>query len=43
MNLLWNDYIDGFEQDCSNSFANTLELLESYAKPSIWPEQIRYV
>ena len=31
------DYIDGLAQDCSNSFANALELLQSYAKPSIWP------
>ena len=29
-------YIDDWVQDCSNSIANTLELLQSYTKPSIW-------
>ena len=28
-------YIDGLVQDCSNSIANTMELLPSYTKPSI--------
>ena len=28
-------YIDGSVQDCSNSTANALELLQSYTKPSI--------
>ena len=28
-------YIDGLEQDCSNSIANALELPQSYTKPSI--------
>ena len=28
-------YIDGLVQGCSNSIANALELLQSYAKPSI--------
>ena len=28
-------YIDGLAQDCSNSIANALELLQSCAKPSI--------
>ena len=28
-------YIDGLVQDCSNSIANTLELLQSCSKPSI--------
>ena len=28
-------YIDGLVQDCSNSIANTLELLQSCTKPSI--------
>ena len=28
-------HIDGFVQDCSNSIANALELLQSCAKPSI--------
>ena len=32
---LWLDYIDGFVQDCSNSIANALELLQSCAKPSV--------
>ena len=27
-------YIDGQAQDCSNSIANAMELLQSYAKPS---------
>ena len=29
-------YIDTLEQDCSNSIANALELLQSCAMPSIW-------
>ena len=29
------DHIDGLVQDCSNSIANALELLQSCAKPSI--------
>ena len=32
LNLL---YIDGLVQDCSNSIANALELLQSCTKPSI--------
>ena len=28
-------YIDGLVQDCSNSIANALELLQSGTKPSI--------
>ena len=28
-----NDRIDGFVQDCSNSIANALELLQSRTKP----------
>ena len=28
-------YIDGLVQDCSNSTANALELLQSCTKPSI--------
>ena len=28
--------IDGLVQDCSNSIANALELLQSYTKPSIY-------
>ena len=34
----WNCHppIDGLEQDCSNSIANALELLQSCTKPSIW-------
>ena len=30
-----HDYFDGLVQDCSNSIANALELLQSCAKPSI--------
>ena len=31
---LWNQYyIDDLAQDCSNSIANALELLQSCAKP----------
>ena len=29
-------YIDGLVQDCSNSIADALELLQSCTKPSIW-------
>ena len=29
-------YVDGLEQDCSNSSANTLELLQSCTKPLMW-------
>ena len=29
------EYIDGLVQDCSNSIANALELLQSCTKPSI--------
>ena len=31
-----NDHIDGLVQDCSNSIANALELLQSGTKPSIY-------
>ena len=30
------DYVDGLVQDCSNPIANTLELLQSCTKPSIY-------
>ena len=30
------NYLDGFAQNCSNSNANALELLQSCATPSIW-------
>ena len=30
------EYIDGLAQDCSNSIANALELLQSCVKPSIF-------
>ena len=33
--LLQQDNIDGLVQDCSNSIANALELLQSCTKPSI--------
>ena len=32
---LWH-HIDGLAQDCSNSIAKALELLQSCTKPSIW-------
>ena len=31
----YTDHTNGIVQDCSNSFANTLELLQSCTKPSI--------
>ena len=31
---LIDDYFDGLVQDCSNSIANALELLQSCTKPS---------
>ena len=33
--IQWRFYIDGLVQDCSNSIANALELLQSCTKPSI--------
>ena len=33
-------YIDGLVQDCSNSIANALELLQSCTKPSIYSPNI---
>ena len=35
-----HQYIDGLVQDCSNSIANALELLQSFTKPSIYFWQI---
>ena len=32
---LRNDHFDGLVQDCSNSIADALELLQSFTKPSI--------
>ena len=32
---IYSDF-DGLKQDCSNSIANALELLQSCTKPSIW-------
>ena len=34
MPLFYVDVIEGLTQDCSNSTANALELLQSCAKPS---------
>ena len=34
--ILYHCHIDGLEQDCSNSIANTLELRQSCTKPSIY-------
>ena len=31
---LWKQQIDGLVQDCNNSIAKALELLQSYRKPS---------
>ena len=36
INTHTHTHIDGLGQDCSNSIANTLELLQSCAKPTIW-------
>ena len=33
---MYNDDIGGFAQYCSISFANTLGLLQSYTKPTVW-------
>ena len=32
----FNDHFDDLVQDCSNSSANALELLQSCTKPSSW-------
>ena len=32
----YRNYIDGLVQDCINSIANALELLQSCTKPTIW-------
>ena len=34
--------IDGLVQDCSNSIANALELLQSCTKPLTYPKNIGY-
>ena len=34
--MSWNTYFDGLVQDCSNSIAHALELLQLCTKPSIW-------
>ena len=34
--------IDGLMQDCSNSSANALELLQSWAKPSTYLSKLLY-
>ena len=31
-----HDHVDGLVQDCSNSIANAVELLQSYTKLSMW-------
>ena len=36
LNPIHYQYIDGLVQDCSNSIANTLELLKSCTKPLLW-------
>ena len=35
LEMFKQDYFDGFMQDCSNSSALAIELLQSYAKPLI--------
>ena len=35
-NRFYNVQIDGLVQNCSNSIANALELLQSCTKPSKW-------
>ena len=35
--------LDGLVHDCSNSIANTLELLQSCTKPSLWVLNIWYL
>ena len=37
-----NEYLDGLVQDCSNSIANALELLQSCTKPSICSAALSY-
>ena len=32
----YNEHIDCFAQDCSDSIANALELLQFYTEPLIW-------
>ena len=34
-------HIDGLVQDCSNSIASALEILQSYIKPSIYETSIQ--
>ena len=36
-------YIDGLVQDCSNSSALAMELLQSYTKPSIWSSLLHII
>ena len=36
-------HIDGLVQDCSNSTANTLELMQSFTEPSISPGYIFFM
>ena len=33
--------IDGLMQDCSNSIANTVEILQSYTKPLTYPIELQ--
>ena len=35
MSQQWHSYIEGLAQDCSNYIANALELMQSWAKPSM--------
>ena len=37
------EHIDGLVQNCSNSIANALKLLQSCAKPSIWLTRLRTI
>ena len=36
-------YIHGWAQDCSNSIANALELLQSCTKPSIYVFEVKEI
>ena len=37
------EHIDGLVQDCSNSSALAMELLQSCTKPSVWNQSVRTI
>ena len=41
--ILYTPHIDGLVQDCNNSIANALELLQSCTKPSICPIEVHFI